>query len=67
MCPRIHACSWGIEPGALHLLDGLAEDVFVLVLGDVSLLVEGLDGQFDLLHGSFLHVQLLHVLEDRRT
>ena len=49
-------------PLATHLLNGLPEDVLVLLLGHLSLLVERLDGQLHLLHRPLLHVQLLHVL-----
>lgn len=45
-----------------HLVHGLAQDVLVLVLGDVFALVVGLDGQLDLLHRPLLRVELLQVL-----
>lgn len=56
-------CSDAARPPApAHLLHGLAEDVFVLVLRHLPPLVEGLDGQLHLLHCPLLDVQLLHVL-----
>lgn len=47
-------------------MHGLAQDVLVLVLGDVFALVVGFDGQLHLLHRSLLGVELLHVLHQRR-
>lgn len=44
-------------------MHGLAQDVLVLVLGDVFALVVGFDGQLDLLHGPLLGVELLQVLQ----
>lgn len=46
-----------------HLVHGLAQDVLVLVLGDVFALVVGFDGQLDLLHRPLLGVELLQVLQ----
>lgn len=45
-----------------HLLHGFAENLFILVLVDVSFLVERLDGQLHLFDGPLLHVELLQVL-----
>lgn len=44
-------------------MHGLAQDVLVLVLGDVFALVVGFDGQLDLLHRPLLGVELLQVLQ----
>lgn len=52
---------------AAYLLHSFAQDVLVLLLGHLSLLVEGFNGQLHFLHSPFLHVQLLHVLGVRRT
>lgn len=47
----------------LYLLYSFSQDLLVLLLGDVPVLVEGLDGQLDLLNGPLLHMKFLHVLQ----
>lgn len=59
-CKRKHLMSRN------YLLNGFAQNLFVLFLCDVSFLIERLYCEFDLFYRSLLHMKFLHVLQKEK-